>query len=298
MKIRGVFKRGNIYYIRYADPTGKIIRESARTRNLNDAIRLLAKRKAEIEEGKYPQRIIIKNHTFSELADRYLKYAFGEAAYETKFYIVRKLKERFGKLLLRSFTPFHIEALQTEMLKNGYKIASINKVTSILKHMFQKAVDWDMVEIDVLQRLRRAKNLKGENKRVRYLNKDEALRLINCADPFLKPIIQIALLTGMRKGEILSLRWSNIDLKNGFIFVARSKNNEVRQIPMCNTLKAIMKELFLKRRLDTDLIFYNPSNPSKRVSDIRWRFNAACKLQLLWSFCCYCLFHCFPEFFS
>lgn len=277
MKTRGIFKRGNTYWIRYADPTGRIVRESAKTRNINEALKLLAKRKTEVAEGKYPQKVIIKPHTFSELADEYLKYVSTQRSYKTKLYVVRQLKERFKDMILRKFTPLQIEKLQAEMLKEGYEIASINKTTTILKHMFTKATDWNMVEPEVAQRLRKAKNLKGENKRLRYLSKEEAQRLIDCAEPHLKPIIQVALFTGMRKSEILSLKWSDIDLKNGFIFLRKTKNHEPRQIPMCNALKTIMKDLFLKRRLDTDWIFYNPINPSQRLLDIKKAFNTACR---------------------
>lgn len=277
MKTRGVFKRGSIYWIRYADPAGRIVRESARTKNLNEALKLLARRKTEVAQGKYPEKVAIKPYTFSELVEEYLKFISTQKSYKSKAYVVRQLKERFGDLLLRRFTPLQIERLQSEMLQDGYEIASINKTTTILKHMLQKAVDWNMLEVEVLQRVRKAKNLKGENKRLRYLTKQEAQRLIDCAEPHLKPIIQVALFTGMRKSEILSLKWSDVDLKAGFIFLKKTKNHEPRQIPMCNTLKSIMKELFVRRRLDTEWVFYNPLNPSQRLQDIKRAFNTACR---------------------
>ncbi len=81
MKTRGVFKRGNTYWIRYADPTGRIIRESAKTKNINEALKLLAKRKTEVAEGKYPERVVIKNHTFSELCEKYENWVSIQKSY-------------------------------------------------------------------------------------------------------------------------------------------------------------------------------------------------------------------------
>ncbi|MEM3434460.1 MAG: site-specific integrase [Candidatus Methanomethyliaceae archaeon] len=277
MKPRGIFKRGGVYWIRYADPNGKIVRESARTRNLNEAIKFLAKRKAEVAEGKYQDRISIKNYTFSELADQYLKFVEVQRSYQTKKYVVNKLVQVFGSLQLRKFSSMHVEHLQVQMQKEGYEIAYINKVTTVLKHMIKKAVDWNMVEPAVLERVRKASNLKGENKRLRYLTREEVLNLLSAAEPHLRPIIQVALLTGMRKSEILSLKWSDIDLKNGFILLRTSKNYEPRHIPMCETLKAVFRELFVNRRLDTDWVFYNPVDPSQRLKDIKRSFNSACK---------------------
>jgi len=68
-----------------------------------------------------------------------------------------------------------------------------------------------MVEEDTLKRIRRAKLLEENNKRLRYLSKEECLTLISVCDKHIKPIVITALNTGMRKGEILSLKWDNVD---------------------------------------------------------------------------------------
>ena len=85
--------------------------------------------------------------------------------------------------------------------------------------MFTKAVEWDMVEEETLKRVRRAKMLEENNRRLRYLSKEECQTLINACDDHLKPIVIMAMNTGMRKGEILSLKWDNVDLNNGFILL-------------------------------------------------------------------------------
>ncbi len=224
MKTRGVFKRGGVYWIRYADPTGKIVRESARTRNINEALKLLAKRKAEIAEGKFPEKLVIKNHTFSELCDRYSEWACIQKCFNrSKLYIIKELKERFGSLILRRFTTQLVEQFQVDLIKQGLKPATINRKLACLKHMFTKAQQWDMVEEEVLKRIRKVKFLKENNRRLRYLSVEEIQRLLSCCDRHLYPIVFTALNTGMRKDEILSLRWSNVDLKNGYIHIEKTK---------------------------------------------------------------------------
>jgi len=76
-----------------------------------------------------------------------------------------------------------------------------------MKHMFTKAVDWNMVEDETLKRIRRVKLLEENNRRLRYLSKEECQTLIDACDGHLRPIVLMAMNTGMRKGEILSLKW-------------------------------------------------------------------------------------------
>ena len=71
-----------------------------------------------------------------------------------------------------------------------------------------------MVEDETLKRVRKVKLLEENNRRLRYLNKDECQALINVCKIHLKPIVITALNTGMRKEEVLNLKWNNVDLKN------------------------------------------------------------------------------------
>jgi integrase len=72
--------------------------------------------------------------------------------------------------------------------------------------MFTKAVDWDMVEEDTLKQIRKVKLLEENNRRLRYLSKEECKELISNCESHLKPIVITALNTGMRKSEILNLK--------------------------------------------------------------------------------------------
>jgi integrase len=58
--------------------------------------------------------------------------------------------------------------------------------------------------------------LQENNRRLRYLTKEQCQALINACDAHARPIVIMALNTSMRKGEILKLKWENVDLKNGF----------------------------------------------------------------------------------
>jgi len=75
------------------------------------------------------------------------------------------------------------------------------------------------------------------------LSKEEYQSLIAAYDNHLKPVVPMALNTGMRKGEILNLKWHNIDLRYGFILLNITKNGKRREIPINATLRETLASM-------------------------------------------------------
>jgi integrase len=167
-----------------------------------------------------------------------------------------------------------LEHYQTKRMQYGNKPATVNRLVATLKHMFTKAVEWDMVEEEVLKHVRRVKFLEENNRRLRYLSKGKCQELINNCESHLKPIVTTALNTGMRKGEILNLKWDNVDLKHGFILLDMTKNGERREIPINDTLRSILQGI--TRRLDMPFVFFD-SKTSRPYHDVKRSFNTACR---------------------
>jgi integrase len=141
--------------------------------------------------------------------------------------------------------------------------------------MFNKAVEWEMVDEDILKRIRKVKPLRDDGKRLRYLSKEECQTLINACDSHLKPIVMTAVNTGMRRGEILGLKWDeHVDLRHGFILLNKTKNGDRREIPINDTLRNTLQGL--TRRIDVSYVFYDPAtgNPYK---DVKRSFKTALK---------------------
>lgn len=264
---KGLYRRGNVWWIRYAGIDGRTVFESSCSTQFRIAEALLIKRKQSIKEGKMPEVIKISNHTFNELAQEYEKWAERQKGYKSKKGFISALKKVFGHYPLRRFNTMMLEQYQTEFLKpkliandkiKTNKPATVNRHLATIKHMFTKAVEWNMVEEDVLKRVRKVKLLQENNRRLRYLTQEECQALIHACDAHAKPIVVMALNTGMRKGEILKLKWENIDLKNGFILLnqEQTKNSERKEIPINSTLRETL--LKITRRLDIPYVFYNP----------------------------------------
>src|SRR5512139_4085015 len=116
---KGIYRRGNILWIAYVGPDGRVIRESSKSSKVKDAETLLTKRRRTVLDGKMPEIKKITNHSFNQLADDYLKWAERQRAFAQKKLIINQLKDRFGTLALRRFDTRMIEGYQSERLLAG-----------------------------------------------------------------------------------------------------------------------------------------------------------------------------------
>lgn len=290
--VKGIYKRGNTYWIAYAGLDGRITRASSGSDKFKVAEDLLLERKQSIREGKQPETKKIANYTFTQLADKYKAWIEGrQNSAKVKGYVIGQLETRFGALPLRRFNMMLVEQLQTDLIAKGHKNAYTNKVLSILKTMFTKAVEWELIEEDILRRVRKVKMLR-EDKRLRYLTAEECQTLFNACDSHLKPIVITALNTGMRRGEILGLQRKHLDLTHGFILLDHTKNGERREIPINKTLLDLFQTL--PRRLDSPYVFFHPKT-GLRYGDIKHSFDTARKKAKLEDFHFHDLRHTFAS---
>jgi integrase len=273
-RVRGLYKRGNVWWCCYKSLSGKIVRQTTETSSYEDAIQFLNKIKAEIRIGKEPQTKKIIQHQFGELAKEYLKFCERQKSFHSKQIMIRQLDSVFKNIPLRFINSLMLEKFQTDRLQRGNKPATANRLIACVKHMFTKAVEWEMVEEESLKRVRKVKLLQENNSRLRFLSREECQNLINACDQHIRPIVIIALNSGMRKSEILNLTWNQVDLKHGFILLEITKNGDRREIPINATLRAALQEL--PRRIDGGYIFVNQKK-GKPFRDIRKSFPSALK---------------------
>lgn len=149
--------------------------------------------------------------------------------------------------------------------------ATVNRELAFLKTVFNKAVEWGRLENNPAARV---KKFRENNVKERILNDDEARRLIGISSPALRPIIIIALNTGMRRGEILGLRWEDIDFNKGFIGIqaGESKTGEGRKIPMNYQVFEVLKSI----PRSPEHVFFNPETKD-HIKDIKTGFKSACQ---------------------
>jgi len=270
---KGVYKRGGVWWIRYAGPDGRIRYESSGSSSNKAAEAKLIQRRKDVQEGKDPVAVKkIDNHLFKELAEHYRTWAERQRCFRTKRGFIKQLVEAFANYPLRRFTTRLLEEYQSKSSTAGKSPATVNRHLTTLKHMFTKAVEWEMVEEEVLKKVRRVKPLQENNRRLRYLSAQECQALVNACGPHLMPIVITALHTGMRKEEILSLEWErNVDLVHGFILLDKTKNGERREVPINATLQGALKGII--RHVDSPYVFVD--REGKRFKDVKRSYHSA-----------------------
>lgn len=117
--------------------------------------------------------------------------------------------------------------------------------------------------------------LEENNQIERILTIEEEKRLLDSSITYLKPIILTALNTGMRRGEILNLKWSEVDFANNSIMVSQtnSKSKKARKVYINSTLKRLLLELKLKSA-GNEFVFLDEGNPLREIKN---GFKAACR---------------------
>ncbi|MDI1472115.1 site-specific integrase [Thermodesulfovibrio sp. 1176] len=281
-----LYKRGGVWWISLYH-NGKRHRISTKTSDRKKAEEIYAKVMLKLNNSKSepapdllkPAESTESSISYAEFYEKhYLPWCYKRQAYyeSMKKYYLNVLPEWFKELKLKQIGLKDVEYLQSYFIEKKYSIATCNRYISILKASFSKACDWNMITERRLKEIRKVQSLKGETKRLRYLTKEEINRLLFHCEQHLYPIIYTAIHTGMRKGEILALKWSQIDLKNGIILLDRTKNYNRREVAMTDSLKALFRQLHSQRRLDTDYVFVNPDT-GKRYTDLKRSFNSACR---------------------
>ena len=235
----GVFKKGKSWYIDYY-AQGRRKRERIGP-NKTQAQVVFQKRKVEIAEGKF---LDVQRHQkvkFEEMVKLYIKmYSKPNKRSSWRDEIsLGHLKSFFGAKCLHEVAPLDVEKYKVERLERVAP-ATVNRELACLKHVFNKAIEWGKAKENPA---RKVKLLREENRRVRYLEKEETKALLETCSPHLKPIVITALNTGMRKGEILTLKWSQVDLVHGIIYIHDTKSGKPREVYINEWLLETLLEL-------------------------------------------------------
>jgi integrase len=170
-----------------------------------------------------------KKILFDEYTMKYLDYSKANkssATYErSERFSVKRLAFAFKGKYLYDITPVMIEKYKADRLQS-ITPASVNRELACLKYMYTKTIEWEYVKINPTKTVKLLKEPPG---RLRYLKEKEVDDLLKACASHLRPIVITALNTGMRKSEILNLKWKEVDLGNRKITVANSKNNTLYQ---------------------------------------------------------------------
>lgn len=151
--------------------------------------------------------------------------------------------------------------------------STINRELALLKAIFNKAIEWGKIENSPAKRV---KLFRIKNTKERILTDEEMKRLIKTSEEsssqHIKMFLTIALNTGMRMSEILTLRWENVFLSRGYILIEDSKSGKSRKVPLNRVVIEAIKNI----DRSSEYLFFN-ERMKKRLGSIRRSFEIACR---------------------
>jgi integrase len=220
--------------------------------------------------------------TLAEFAERFMTtYATTNnkpSEIESKRSILRvHLVPELGELRLNRIGPPEIEAYKAKKLANKLARKTVNNHLTVLRKLLSTAVEWRL--LPSVPQVKWFKTLPPE---FDFLTFEEAHRLIAGADDEWRTMITVALRTGLRLGELLALRWTDVDLGTGRIVVRRAvargvigtpKNGRTREVPLSKQALETLKSHARRG----ELVFCAPAGEMLTKGATKWPLYRACK---------------------
>ena len=230
--VDGVYTRKDRpgFWISWIDAQGRRRYRKTNASNLTQARAARAAELVRVEQAKILGFNPPGDDSFEQVADRFLsfqKVRVTEQEYDREKLIVDKHLIGFFKGKIAGIRKVDIDRFVTSR-SGKVKAATVRREGMILKYILSKAVEWEIIPVTPAQRVELPKPPAG---RVRYLQPTELCILLEKCPEWLRPIVGLAVTTGMRRSEILGLRWLDVDLRNAIIpmiLLPQTKNGDGR----------------------------------------------------------------------
>jgi integrase len=282
-KVRGIYEKvrgSGVWWIRYADKTGKIHREKAGTREAAGI--LYRKRKTEALQGKkLPEMLRSRPVILGDLTDLAREHSESKGEHCARYQAV--LRQQLNRLEgwwkdrpADSLTLSEIEAKLSEHAKTA---ATFNRYKAALGLAYRAVIADGKISMNPARNVRqRTEN----NARLRFLSDTEEGKLraiIRENYPQREPEFDLALYTGMRRSEQYGLVWQNVDFLTGLITIPKSKQGKVRYVRITSLAKSALQALLHLREGDDSPVC--PGGMTRAGYRDRWFFDCVEKAGLV-----------------
>jgi integrase len=209
----------------------------------------------EIKQGRYFQKAEGRKHTLADAIKRYLPEAEKKKDYSNSGRHLEWWKNRIGEKCLADITPALLSEIKDELaagMVNGHKRApaTVNRYFISLSGVLSKAAgEWSYIETNPMSKVKKLNEPEG---RIRFLSEQERDALLdacrNSRSKQIYPVTVLALSTGMRRGEILSIRWKDVDFDRKRIVLIDTKNGSSRQVPLAGAATEELKAMLAAKK--------------------------------------------------
>jgi len=230
------------------------------------------------------------NVRFDEFSKKYLEWAWATKPASAKGEELRleRIKAFWiyhNVVHLSDITPYHVEQLRTDLRARGRSPATINRYCQLLRGMFYRAIDWEMYsKPNPLKKIR----FYREDPCRKLLSQDEVKKIIEAAEAIAaKPrspmqrvfpdLIRLAVNTGLRKSELLNLRWADV---RGDEITVKGKGERTRTVPLNDEARRVLdrqprrtSRIFGDIGADYTSVFRRTIEAIRKKSGIDWHFH-------------------------
>jgi len=263
---------------------------------LTDARLWVNDNESKMRKGKHITEVEAKKHTLADLIERYIANELKRRNTDQQKFEMQLnwWKKEIGAYLLSGITPVLIGEYRDKLQKEPYKYiksknesekpkpvyrsdATINRYMAALSIAFTVACnEWGWIEENPMRRVKKRTEPRG---RVRFLSEEEQKALLEACQkakcPYLYIVVVVALSTGARFSEVMTLRWQDVDFDKSVLKFMETKNGENRPVP----LSAYAYEVLLKhskvRKINSSYVF--PRRDGKAPLELRKRWDKAVK---------------------
>ncbi len=272
----GITKHNGTYSIDFyvRDAAGALRRKREKVgSNYKLARELLAKRQTEVHEKRFfPERHETRV-LFSDAAKAFLEWAqvnISVRGHERYRCSMESLTAAFGTRFLDQVTPAEVERYKADRIQ-AVEPGTINRDLMVLKRLYNLILKGRLLpEAKIVESLpTRIALMREDNKRLRYVSEKEFAELLLACERLkqkrrsclsarvldLKSIIILAVHTGMRRNEILGLKWSDVDIAGRVITIHQGKSGSARHVPINSYLARTLEQI--PRHIESPFVFYH-----------------------------------------
>ena len=259
----GIRKRGSVWWIDFTTPSGERVRRSAETEDKSQAQELHDKLKAEVwrvtKLGDRPRR------TWNDAVVRWLTEQGHKASLESDKIHLRWLDKHLNGLDLTAITRERLDRIAAAKQGEGVTPATVNRVMEVLRAILKKcADDWEWID-----RAPKVRMLREPIRRVRYLLREEAQRLLTHLPAHLADMASFSLSTGLRRANVTGLRWDQVDMENrrAWVHPDQAKARKAIPVPLNDDAMKVIARQVGKHR---ELVFSFRGRQVTQVSTKAW----------------------------
>jgi integrase len=278
-----VYKRGSHWHYRFRVRRVRYRGSLPEARTKWEAEQAESKIKQEIFEGRFGLVELSSEKLVDFINKIFLPWSkANKRSWRHDVFRTRTICDYFGSKTFREMSPLLIEKFKRDRRESITRResvrspASVNHELTLLSKIFNLAIDYKVTDTNPCTKV---KKYKLDNKRYRYLLPEEEPRLMAALSgprAHMKPLVVVALGTGMRQGEQLRLTWDRVDFSRRLLILTKTKSGKDREIPMN---PEVVKTLFALqfRSKGQEYVFVNEKTKT-RIKEVKKAFGTALKI--------------------